>query len=53
MNSEDFPKFWENIYKKDDAGWDLGGPTPIFKNLALKLQPKSFVLLDVEGDMMQ
>ena len=28
INNEDNPKFWENIYKKDDAGWDLGGPTP-------------------------
>ena len=35
MNSEDSPKFWENIYKKDDAGWDLGGATPFFKNLHL------------------
>ena len=24
MNNEDNPKFWENIYKNDDAGWDLG-----------------------------
>ena len=30
MNNEDNPKFWENIYKNDDAGWDLGGPTPVF-----------------------
>ena len=45
MNSEDFPKFWENIYKKDDAGWDLGGETPFFKNLASKLQPKKLCII--------
>ena len=41
MNSEDSPKFWEEIYKNNDTGWDLGGPTPIFKNLASKLLPKA------------
>ena len=45
MNSEDFPKFWENIYKKNDAGWDLGGGTPFFKNLASKLQPKKLCII--------
>ena len=34
MNNEDNPKFWENIYKNDDAGWDLGGPTPVFVNIS-------------------
>ena len=37
MSSEDFPQFWEDIYKKNDTGWDLGGPTPIFEKLASKL----------------
>ena len=23
--------FWEDIYKKDDIGWDLNGPTPTFE----------------------
>ena len=45
MNSEDSPKFWEDIYKKDDAGWDLGGATPFFKNLASKLQPKKLCII--------
>jgi len=30
---EDSPKFWEDIYLEDDAGWDLGGPTPIFESM--------------------
>ena len=45
MNSEDSPKFWEEIYKNNDTGWDLGGPTPIFKNLASKLLPKKLCIL--------
>ncbi len=31
---EDLPQFWEDIYLADDAGWDLGGPTPIFRFIA-------------------
>ncbi len=27
------PSFWEEIYQRDDAGWDLGGPTPVFRRL--------------------
>ena len=45
MNSEDFPQFWEDIYKKNDTGWDLGGPTPIFEKLASKLEPKRLCII--------
>ncbi len=27
------PAFWEEIYQGGRAGWDLGGPTPIFRRL--------------------
>jgi methyl halide transferase len=27
------PAFWEEIYKGGRAGWDLGGPTPVFQRL--------------------
>ena len=27
------PEFWEEIYQHGRAGWDLGGPTPIFQRL--------------------
>ncbi len=27
------PEFWEEIYEGGRAGWDLGGPTPVFKRL--------------------
>ena len=40
MNNEDNPKFWENIYKNDDAGWDLGGPTPVFVKISSIIKPK-------------
>ena len=52
MSSEDFPQFWEDIYKKNDTGWDLGGPTPIFKKLVQNLNLNGSVLLVVEEDMM-
>ena len=44
MSSEDFPQFWEDIYKKNDTGWDLGGPTPIFEKLASKLTKYKFIV---------
>jgi SAM-dependent methyltransferase len=29
------PAFWEEIYQGDRAGWDLGGPTPVFRRLLM------------------
>lgn len=37
--AEDKFEFWEDIYLADDAGWDLGGPTPIFENISENLEP--------------
>ncbi len=37
--------FWEDIYKKNDIGWDLNGPTPIFKQVAKKLKPGKIIIL--------
>ena len=34
---EDDTQFWEDIYLDDDAGWDLGGVTPVFDNIADQL----------------
>ena len=39
MYKEDQVQFWENIYLADDAGWDLGGVTPVFKSIANELIP--------------
>ena len=38
MHNEDQPQFWEDIYLADDTGWDLKGPTPVFKHLAESLE---------------
>lgn len=27
------PDFWEEVYQHGRAGWDLGGPTPVFQHL--------------------
>ena len=45
MNNEDNPKFWENIYKNDDAGWDLGGPTPVFVKISSIIKPKKICII--------
>ena len=45
MNIEDNPKFWENIYKNDDAGWDLGGPTPVFEKISSIIKPKKICII--------
>jgi len=45
MNSEDKFQFWEDIYISNDTGWDLGGPTPFFKNIAKKILPKRLCVL--------
>ena len=34
---EDDTQFWEDIYLDDDAGWDLGGVTPVFDNIVDQL----------------
>ncbi|MBL7013466.1 MAG: methyltransferase domain-containing protein [Candidatus Marinimicrobia bacterium] len=36
---EDHPQFWEDIYLLDDAGWDLGGPTPVFAQIGKEITP--------------
>ena len=48
INNEDNPKFWENIYKNDDAGWDLGGPTPVFVKISSILVKKPYPRSDIK-----
>ena len=45
MNNEDNPKFWENIYINNDAGWDLGGPTPVFVKISSIIKPKKICII--------
>lgn len=33
------PSFWEDVYQRGEAGWDIGGPTPVFRRL---LESKQF-----------
>lgn len=37
--------FWEDLYNKDDIGWDLNGPTPTFKKIVSKLNPGKVIIL--------
>ena len=39
LNPVDSPSFWEDVYQRGEAGWDLGGPTPVFRRL---LESKQF-----------
>ena len=41
------PAFWEEIYRGGRAGWDLGGPAPVFKSLLMSgdLAPGRIVVL--------
>ena len=36
---ENNSQFWEDKYLADSLGWDLGGPTPIFRQMASELDP--------------
>ena len=37
MFQEDNFQFWEDIYLDNDAGWDLGGVTPVFESIAQEM----------------
>ena len=39
MPIENNAQFWEDKYLDESLGWDLGGPTPIFAEMAQKLNP--------------
>ena len=45
MKVEDRSQFWEDIYLAGDTGWDLSGPTPIYKNLANELKIGSLCII--------
>ncbi len=42
---EDDAQFWEDIYLEDDAGWDLGGPTPVFESVVDSLTPGKMCIM--------
>jgi SAM-dependent methyltransferase len=34
MTDANSPHFWDSLYQTDQFHWDLGGPTPVFQQLA-------------------
>lgn len=44
-NDVNHPQFWEDIYLEDDAGWDLGGVTPVFESIANNIKPGNVCIL--------
>jgi methyl halide transferase len=47
MSDINSPQKWESDYERGTDGWDLGGPTPIFKRLAAsgRLAPGKMIVL--------
>ena len=41
--SNSFPEYWEQFYKDNNIGWDLGGITPIFNNWIKKIDKKKTI----------
>lgn len=42
---EDLSEFWDDLYVNGSAGWDLGGVTPVFEQLAGELKPGRLCIL--------
>ena len=32
LSPSSYPEYWEEFYVSGEMGWDLGGPTPVFKS---------------------
>lgn len=45
MNDVNKFQFWEDIYLKNDTGWDLGKPTPVFKDISNKIKIGKVVII--------
>ena len=45
MSIENNAQFWEDKYLDVSLGWDLGGPTPIFAQMATELHPGKLCLV--------
>ena len=40
------PEFWDERYRNNETGWDIGGPTPVFKEwIDTQLAKKSICIL--------
>jgi len=53
MNSKSLnvssPNFWDNKYSNNEHSWDIGKPTPIFKNWASNIENKSKYKICIPG----
>ena len=47
-------RFWNDLYLRNESGWDLAGPTQPFMDIikSIDLQGKKYVFQDVVMDMM-
>jgi len=46
-NDVNLPAKWDENYERNEDGWDLGGPTPVFKRIAEsnRFKPGSMIVL--------
>ena len=44
------PDFWNQKYKNNDIGWDIGSPTPIFVNWSKKISRSKNILIPGSGN---
>ena len=49
-NDTSEPVFWDERYLKDEAGWDIGSPTPIFQKWSKTLTNKKKILIPGAGN---
>lgn len=47
MSGVSTKEFWQRLYEKGRTGWDLGGPTPVFRRLVEegRFQPERMIVL--------
>ena len=45
VKNEDNPQFWDSMYKAGEAAWDLGGPTPLFKDLVKQIPKGELIVI--------
>ncbi len=44
------PRFWNDIYKKDEAGWDTGSTTPAFVNYFKSIKKSKKIIVPGAGN---
>lgn len=49
INNVNNPTYWDDKYLKDEFKWDIGYPTPIFKNWSQSLKNNSKIKICIPG----